>query len=218
MADQNGTDLPVDKVDALVIGAGPAGLMACETLAGAGRRVVLTDAMPSVARKFLMAGKSGLNLTKAEPLDQFINAYGPLPEQMTAALRAFGPDEVVAWAEGLGIGLFTGTTKRVFPRVMKASPLLRAWMTRLGEQGVDLRTRHRWTGWHGANTVLETPEGRIELAADTVILALGGASWRRLGSTGAWANILTSRKGTSRKGTTTMIVVTWMKVVVGTDI
>lgn len=174
-------------IDALVIGAGPAGLMAAETLAAAGHKVVIADAMPSVGRKFLMAGKSGLNLTKHEDIDTFIAGYGVISPAMEQALRDFGPTEVVAWAEGLSQEVFTGSTGRVFPKAMKASPLLRAWMARLDALGVELRTRLRWVGWDGDAPVFESPEGQITMPAKRVILALGGASWARLGSNGAWA-------------------------------
>jgi len=173
--------------DALVIGAGPAGLMAAETLAANGASVTLVDAMPSVGRKFLMAGKSGLNLTKSEDAGAFQAAFGPLPAAMQAALTDFGPAQVMAWAEGLGQPLFTGSTGRVFPKVMKASPLLRAWMARLDGLGVTLKTRWRWVGWDAQTPIFDTPEGRIARTASIVVLALGGASWARLGSNGTWA-------------------------------
>ncbi len=168
---------------ALVIGAGPAGLMAAEVLSGAGVSVTLVDQMPSVGRKFLMAGKSGLNLTKVT--DDFDAAYGVMPPVLAAALAAFGPDEVMAWAEGLGQPLFTGSTGRVFPKAMKASPLLRAWMGRLNSQGVTLLTRHRWVGWDGGETLFA---GHPSIAADLTICACGGGSWARLGSDGQWVD------------------------------
>ncbi|MDG1863414.1 MAG: TIGR03862 family flavoprotein [Yoonia sp.] len=176
--------------DALVIGAGPAGLMAAETLAANGVSVTIVDAMPSVGRKFLMAGKSGLNLTKNEDADAFQAAFGPLPAAMQAALADFGPAQVMAWAEGLGQPLFTGSTGRVFPKAMKASPLLRAWMARLDGQGVTLKTRWLWVGWDAQTPIFDTPEGRVTRTAPIVVLALGGASWARLGSNGDWAAYL----------------------------
>ena len=157
---------------AVVIGSGPAGLMAAEVLAQAGIAVTVCDAKPSVGRKFLMAGKSGLNITKAE--DE----------------AAFEPDTVQSWARGLEQELFTGTTGRVFPKAMKASPLLRAWLARLGALGVTFNTRWRWTGLAEGRAQFDTPEGVQNLHADATILALGGASWRRLGSDGKWAEIL----------------------------
>ncbi len=172
---------------ARVIGAGPAGLMAAEVLAQAGLSVRIADAMPSVGRKFLMAGKSGLNLTKDEPEQTFIDRFGPLPTPMGEALATFGPAQVKDWAKGLGQEIFIGTTGRVFPKAMKASPLLRAWMQRLGDLGVSVDTRWRWTGWSDDGLRFETPDGAIEDLPDVTILALGGASWRRLGSDGAWS-------------------------------
>ena len=132
-------------MDALVIGAGPAGLMAAETMAARGLRVVVAEGKPSIGRKFLMAGKSGLNITKAQELGAFVSAYRA--PWLEPALRAFGPDQVVDWCRGLGQEVFTGTTGRVFPRSMKGSPLLRAWLNRLGAAGVELRLRWRWISW-----------------------------------------------------------------------
>lgn len=171
-------------MDALVIGAGPAGLMAAETLACAGRNVVIAEAKPSPARKFLMAGKSGLNLTRAEPLSDFVGHYDAA--WIRPVIEAFGPEEVMAWARGLGVELFTGSTGRVFPSGMKASPLLRAWLARLAALGVTLRTRWRWSGFDGDGLMFDTPEGRRIERPRTTILALGGASWSRLGSDAAW--------------------------------
>ncbi len=169
-----------------MIGAGPAGLAAAEEMAKAGMRVTVTEAMPSVARKFLMAGKSGLNLTKSEPMDQFIAAYGVIDLAMIPILRSFGPEQVIEFAESLGQEVFVGSTGRVFPRVMKASPLLRAWLRRLADLGVDLRTRWRWTGFDGVALRFDTPDGPVQLTPDATVLALGGASWARLGSRGDW--------------------------------
>lgn len=174
---------------ALVIGAGPAGLMAASELVRAGHRVVVTDAKPSVGRKFLMAGKSGLNLTKAEAFDAFCAAYGEAATWLRPMLAEFGPDAVQDWARGLGQDLFTGTTGRVFPRAMKASPLLRAWLNQLRDAGVDIRTRWTWTGWD-EGPVFDTPGGVQRLTPDVTVLACGGASWARLGSNGAWAKYL----------------------------
>lgn len=177
--------------EALIIGAGPAGLMAAEELARAGRRVLVAEAKPSVARKLLMAGKSGLNLTKDEPFDRFLAAYGPAAETLAPMLRDFGPDDVKNWAVGLEQSLFTGSTGRVFPTAMKASPLLRAWLARLGAMGVDIRTRWHWRGWDGKAVLFETPEGAQRLVPQVTVLACGGASWARLGSDGVWAQYLT---------------------------
>ncbi len=171
-------------IDALVIGAGPAGLMAAEALADAGRRVTICEAKPSPARKFLMAGKSGLNLTKDESFATFAAQFDT--EWLRPVLEAFGPEEVMTWARGLGVELFTGSSGRVFPVEMKASPLLRAWLARLGQAGVELRTRWRWAGFKDGGFVFETPEGRQGLRPAVTVLALGGASWPRLGSDAAW--------------------------------
>ncbi|MCR8724942.1 TIGR03862 family flavoprotein [Frigidibacter sp. ROC022] len=182
-----------EVLPALVIGAGPAGLMAAETLSAAGHAVTLVEAKPSVGRKFLMAGKSGLNLTKDEPADVFAAQIAPAAP-MAPILAAFGPSEAQDWARGLGQELFTGSTGRVFPRSMKASPLLRAWLARLAAQGVAFRTRWRWTGWDAARDWrFDTPEGARSLRPRVTVLALGGASWARLGSDGAWAAQLLAR-------------------------
>lgn len=170
---------------ALVIGAGPAGLMAAEVLSGAGVPVIIAEAMPTPARKFLMAGKSGLNLTKNEPAPAFCARFAGSTAGMLG-LGNFGPPEVMAWAEGLGVRLFTGSTGRVFPTGMKASPLLRAWLARLQGQGAELRTRWRWLG----DGRFMTADGPQVLSPDVTVLALGGASWGKLGSDGAWAQTL----------------------------
>ncbi len=172
---------------ALVIGAGPAGLMAAEEMARAGLSVTVAEAKPSPARKFLMAGKSGLNLTKAEATEPFLTAYAEAADPLRPMLAAFGPEAVQDWAEGLGQPLFTGSSGRVFPTAMKASPLLRAWLARLEGLGVRLRTRWRWTGWDGPGVLIDTPDGRKTLTPDVTVLACGGASWARLGSDGTWA-------------------------------
>jgi len=182
-----------------VIGGGPAGLMAAETLAAAGVAVDLYDAMPSVGRKFLLAGRGGLNLTHAEATPAFHARYGARAAQVAPWLREFGAAELRAWAEGLGIATFVGSSGRVFPRDMKAAPLLRAWLTRLRAAGVRVHTRHRWQDWDSdaagrlrlrfATDTGATPE----VLADAVILALGGGSWARLGSDGAWLPLLQRR-------------------------
>lgn len=177
--------------DALVIGAGPAGLMAAEALAVAGRRVTIVEALATPARKFLMAGKSGLNITRDEPPASFLAAYDA--PWLEPALSAFGPAEVVAWMRGLGIESFAGSTGRVFPVGMKASPLLRAWLARLAGLGVVLHTRWRWTGFDGAALAFATPGGRQSLAPAVTVLALGGASWARLGSDAAWVPWLAAK-------------------------
>ncbi len=179
-----------ETIDALVIGGGPAGLMAAETLAAAGRAVLVAEAKPTLGRKLLMAGKSGLNLTKDEPPAAFAAAYTEGASWLAPILAGFGPAEARRWAEDLGIALFTGSSGRVFPRAMKASPLLRAWTRRLEAAGVTIRTRWRWQGWHEGAARFTTPEGPRALAPGVTVLALGGGSWSRLGSDGAWTAIL----------------------------
>ncbi len=169
----------------LVIGAGPAGLMAAETIASAGRPVLVADRMPSVARKFLMAGRGGLNLTHTTPLPGFLAAYGAAQDRLRPYIDAFTPADLIAWCEGLGQPVFSGSSGRVFPVAMKASPLLRAWLARLDRLGVRLLTRHDWQGFSADGAALFT--GRDPIRAQAVVLALGGASWPRLGSDGAWA-------------------------------
>ena len=166
--------------------------MAAEELALAGPRVVVCDAKPSAGRKFLMAGKSGLNVTRAEGLDAFTARYDA-PDWLAPMLADFGPDQVAAWCQGLGQPVFTGSTGRVFPVAMKASPLLRAWLVRLSAMGVSLRTGWRWTGFDGDGHGFETPEGAQVLQPNVTVLALGGASWARLGSDGAWVPWLADR-------------------------
>jgi uncharacterized flavoprotein (TIGR03862 family) len=173
-----------------IIGGGPAGLAAAETVAGAGvARVTVYDAMPSLGRKFLMAGRGGLNLTHSEPLDDFLGRYAAARPKLEAAIRGFGPADLRAWALDLGQETFVGSSGRVFPKAFKASPLLRAWLLRLAGKGVAVATRHRWTGWTGDRRLsFATPLGDIAVAADAVVLALGGASWPRLGSDGRWVD------------------------------
>jgi uncharacterized flavoprotein (TIGR03862 family) len=176
---------------AAVIGAGPAGLMAAERLAKAGYAPHVFDAMPTASRKFLMAGRGGLNLTHAEPLERFVTRYGDRRADLGAALTEFGPQELRDWVQGLGIETFVGSSERVFPTGMKAAPLLRAWLTRLQAAGGQLHTRHRWQGWDSAGGLsFATPNGRRRVQADVTVLALGGGSWARLGSDGAWIPLL----------------------------
>lgn len=177
----------------LVIGGGPAGLTAAEYLSARGHQVTVCDAMPSVGRKFLMAGKTGLNITHSEDYAVFAGRFGAASAWLRPALDSFRPDDVRTWAQGLGVKTFTGTSGRVFPDVMKASPLLRAWLARLAEQGVRILTRHKWTGFEDGLPVFETPEGRQAIPSDALLLATGGASWPRLGSDGAWVDMLRGR-------------------------
>jgi uncharacterized flavoprotein (TIGR03862 family) len=177
-----------------VIGAGPAGLMAAEVLAQGGAGVTVYDAMPSAGRKFLMAGRGGLNLTHSESLPAFLARYRDAAPRLEAAINAFPPDRLRAWCEGLRQATFVGTSGRVFPRSMKASPLLRAWLRRLAAAGVHFAMRHRWSGWdEGGRLLFETPEGRRAAEAGATVLALGGASWPRLGSDGGWVELLAAR-------------------------
>ena len=182
-----------------IIGAGPAGLMAAEQLAAAGHRVDVFDAMPSVARKLLIAGVGGLNLTHSEPKAEFVARYGQASGWMATYLAAFGADALRAWAAGLGVETFVGSSGRVFPIDMKAAPLLRAWLHRLREAGVQIHTRHRWLGWRNGNVLptqnlhFDGPEGDTTTSADALVLALGGGSWSRLGSDGSWVPWLQAR-------------------------
>ncbi|HEX7952844.1 MAG TPA: TIGR03862 family flavoprotein, partial [Burkholderiales bacterium] len=179
---------------AIVIGAGPSGLMAAEVLAAAGIHVDVFDAMPSVGRKFLMAGKGGLNLTHAEAPELFAARYGSRRPQVEALLRDFGPATLREWVRGLGVDTFVGSSGRIFPSGMKAAPLLRRWLHRLREAGVKFHVRHRWLGWHADGALRFTgPQGDLSVRADAVILALGGGSWSRLGSDAAWVAVLEQR-------------------------
>jgi uncharacterized flavoprotein (TIGR03862 family) len=177
-----------------IIGAGPAGLMAAEALAQAGVRVTVYDAMPSAGRKFLMAGRGGLNLTHSEPLPEFLQRYGAAAPQLADAIAAFPPDALRKWSEALGQPTFVGSSGRVFPKAFKASPLLRAWLRRLDSAGVRFAMRHRWTGWdENGRLLFQTPAGQHGVDASTTVLALGGASWPRLGSDGGWVETLAAK-------------------------
>lgn len=174
-----------------IVGGGPAGLMAAEVLAGAGLAVTVYERMPSPARKFLLAGRGGLNLTHDEDLTRFLSRYGPAEARLRRAIEAFPPEALRAWCQGLGQPTFIGSSGRVFPESFKASPLLRAWLARLDALGVRIATRHRWTGFDGAGRlVFEAPDGARLVKPAAALLALGGASWPRLGSDGSWAPIL----------------------------
>ena len=171
-----------------IIGGGPAGLMAAEVLSAAGLGVTVYEAMPTFGRKFLLAGKSGLNITHSEEFSRFADRFGKASERLRPSLEAFTPSDVREWAAGLGTETFVGSSGRVFPKAMKASPLLRAWLKRLEAQGLTLKTRHRWTGFAEDGYRFETPDGEITVKPDAVLLALGGASWPKLGSDAAWVD------------------------------
>ena len=177
-----------------MIGGGPAGLMAAEVLAAAGVPVDVYDAMPSVGRKFLLAGRGGMNITHSEPYDAFVARYGSRAGALRPMLDGFKPDDLRAWVHGLGIETFVGTSGRVFPTEMKAAPMLRAWLHRLRESGVRFHQRHRWLGWSPDGALrFEAPDGERTARRRAVLLALGGASWARLGSDGAWLPLLAGR-------------------------
>lgn len=183
-----------DSIDIAVIGAGPAGLMAAEVLARGGRQVTVFDRMPSPGRKLLMAGHGGLNLTHSEPLEAFILKYGAAQAWLEPVIRAFPPEALAAWCEGLGQKVFVGSSGRVFPTAMKAAPLLRAWLRQLEGLGARYAPRHRWLGWEKEALVFEGEEQMLRVHAQQTLLALGGASWPRLGSDGGWVEIL-ARQG-----------------------
>ncbi|MDR3500237.1 MAG: TIGR03862 family flavoprotein [Parvibaculum sp.] len=180
-----------------IIGGGPAGLIAAEALLGNGVEVHLFDAMPSLGRKFLMAGKSGLNLTHSEPFEAFVTRFGAARPHLETALRAFTPEALRAWAKELGVETFIGSSGRVFPTNFKAAPLLRTWLRRLRGAGLIIHVRHRWQGWTAEGALsFTTPEGTMEFETDATILALGGASWPKLGSDGSWTPWLEARGAT----------------------
>ncbi len=179
---------------AVVVGGGPAGLMAAEKLSLAGVKVDLYDAMPSVGRKFLLAGIGGMNITHSEPFDSFVSRYGARATVIQPLLAAFPPTALREWIHGLGVETFVGSSGRVFPRDMKAAPLLRAWLHRLRESGVRVHVRHRWLGWNDDGTLnFSAPGGGVAAKADAVVLAIGGGSWAKLGSDGAWVPLLSGR-------------------------
>ncbi|MBN3764523.1 TIGR03862 family flavoprotein [Burkholderia sp. Ac-20365] len=193
----NSSEHITNHVRVAVIGGGPAGLMAAEALAQGGVRVDVYDAMPSVGRKFLMAGKGGMNITHSEPIEPFLGRYGKRRADIAPLLDVFGPDTLRAWLDELGVATFVGSSGRVFPTDMKAAPMLRAWLHRLREAGVRFHMRHKWIGWtstgaHGLR--FATPEGEREVNADAVVFALGGGSWARLGSDAAWVPLMQQRE------------------------
>jgi len=177
-----------------IVGAGPAGLFAAERLAQAGCAVTIHDRMPSPARKFLMAGRGGLNLTHSEPFEAFLSRYSTLPPQLRGALEAFPPQALRDWADDLGADTFVGSSGRVFPKSLKASPLLRAWLARLDQLGVTIRLRHDWQGWtEDGALAFRTSDGEQTESPDATLLALGGASWSRLGADGSWQGVLAAQ-------------------------
>ncbi len=186
--------MTVTPFQVAVVGTGPAGLMAAETLANGGISVTVYDRMPSAGRKFLMAGRGGLNLTHSEPFDPFMARYGTATPLLRQAIEGFSPEDLRVWCEGLGQPTFVGSSGRVFPKALKASPLLRAWLRRLDHLGVRLALRHHWAGWADDGGLrFETGAGLVDVAVDAVLLALGGASWPRLGSDGTWVTSLRER-------------------------
>jgi uncharacterized flavoprotein (TIGR03862 family) len=174
----------------VIIGAGPAGLFAAEILSGAGHKVVVYDRKPSVGRKFLMAGRGGLNLTHSEPLEKFLTRYGAAEKDIAPAIKNFPPAKLIKWCEGLGQETFVGSSGRVFPKSMKASPLLRAWLVRLEERGVEFRLRTTWQGWKNDELLFDNETTK----PPATLLALGGASWPALGSDGSWVKLLEDKK------------------------
>lgn len=182
-----------ESKQAAVIGAGPAGLIAAEELANADMHVTVYDRMASAGRKFLLAGRGGLNLTHTEELENFLRRYREAARHLRPAIEAFPPAALRAWAEALGQKTFAGSSGRVFPEAFKSSPLLRAWLRRLDAMGVAFKFRHRWRGWRADDLLFDAPKGSVSVRADVTLLALGGASWPRLGSDGAWYKILAAR-------------------------
>ena len=189
------SDAPSRNQTVAIIGGGPAGLMAAEVLSQAGYKVDVYDGMPSVGRKFLLAGVGGMNITHSEPSPAFVSRYAERASAIAPMLRSFGAQALCEWIHGLGIQTFIGSSGRVFPADMKAAPLLRAWLKRLREAGVVIHTRHRWLGWNADSSLrIATPDGEIALTPAATLLALGGASWARLGSDGAWVPLLEQRR------------------------
>ena len=178
--------------DVLIVGGGPAGLMAADYLSKLNYRITIVDQMPTMGRKFLMAGKSGLNLTKNEPFEKFLNNFPDRSPQLISALKNFTPNDVQTWATSLGINLFTGSTGRVFPTHMKASPLLRTWLSQLDKRGVTRRHKMTAISLNNMSLLFDTEKGQEQISAKAILFAMGGASWRRLGSDARWLNWLTN--------------------------
>jgi uncharacterized flavoprotein (TIGR03862 family) len=189
-----GSETLVKIPSVAVIGAGPAGLMAAEVMAGAGLEVIVFDRMASAGRKFLLAGRGGLNITHSEALPRFLTRYGEVNSRLRAAIERFPPEATRAWCDELGQNTFVGSSGRVFPKAFKSSPLLRAWLRRLADLGVQFRRHHRWIGWDAAGALLfETSEAAVSVRPDACVLALGGASWPRLGADGSWVGLLAAQ-------------------------
>ena len=195
--------------DVLIVGGGPAGLMAADYLSKLNYRITIVDQMPTMGRKFLMAGKSGLNLTKNEPVEKFLNNFSESTPQLLSALENFTPDDVQTWATSLGINLFTGSTGRVFPTQMKASPLLRAWLSRLDTRGVTRRHKMKAISLNNMSLLFETENGREEISAKAILFAMGGASWRRLGSDAGWLKWLTNVKNEKFSASNVGLKINW---------
>ena len=195
--------------DVLIVGGGPAGLMAADYLSKLNYRITIVDQMPTMGRKFLMAGKSGLNLTKNEPVEKFFTNFSESTPQLLSALENFTPDDVQTWATSLGINLFTGSTGRVFPTQMKASPLLRAWLSRLDTRGVTRRHKMKAISLNNMSLLFETENGREEISAKAILFAMGGASWRRLGSDAGWLKWLTNVKNEKFSASNVGLKINW---------
>lgn len=196
MSPDTQTALKLSPKTVAIIGGGPTGLMAAEVISQAGIKISIYDAMPSVGRKFLMAGKGGLNITHSDPYDLFLSRYGSRSGNIKPMLDRFDADALRTWVHQLGIETFIGSSGRIFPAEMKAAPLLRAWLHRLRQSGVTFHVRHQWLGWSSTNTQIlrfMSPQGNKEVNADVCVLALGGGSWPQLGSTGAWVSLLAQR-------------------------
>ena len=195
--------------DVLIVGGGPAGLMAADYLSKLNYRIIIVDQMPTMGRKFLMAGKSGLNLTKNEPVEKFLNNFSESTPQLLSALENFTPDDVQTWATSLGINLFTGSTGRVFPTQMKASPLLRAWLSRLDTRGVTRRHKMKAISLNNMSLLFDTENGKEEISAKAILFAMGGASWRRLGSDAGWLKWLTNVKNEKFSASNVGLKINW---------
>ena len=197
--------------DVLIVGGGPAGLMAADYLSKLNYNITIVDQMPTMGRKFLMAGKSGLNLTKNEPFEKFLNNFSETTPQLLSALKNFTPDDVQNWAMSLGINIFSGSTGRVFPTHMKASPLLRAWLFQLDKRGVTRRHKMKAISLNNMSLLFKTENGEEEISAKAILFAMGGASWRRLGSDAGWLKWLTNVKSEKFCASNVGLKINWSK-------